>query len=197
MSHLTIQEAAQRLRVHPRTVRKYIQEGKLGSTLSSAGNVGVDEDELRAFSGEKTKPRAIKSALDTFLDHDYSGELGDVRCVGIVDVFCDSRQEAVALAEHVTDCVVYGGGHGDHGADDCDGHFEFHFLSPQAKARFVLYGSPVWQAQALYALGDMAQMLHPPVTCTENPTTDRYGYSEGESTGEGCVSETEPNVSPP
>jgi excisionase family DNA binding protein len=72
---LTVKQVAILLKVHPLTIRRYINEGKL-TALRVAGNVRISHQELQNFSQtyspkeKQSKPQTVISTSEPFTPND-------------------------------------------------------------------------------------------------------------------------------
>lgn len=55
-TYITVNEAARRASVDPKTVRRWYREGKLTKYVSGTGRVSIDEAELTAFIVPQPSP---------------------------------------------------------------------------------------------------------------------------------------------
>jgi excisionase family DNA binding protein len=82
----TVEDAAGRLRLHPKTLRRFIREGRLKASRVGKSYL-IQRSELDAFAGvRKSSARTIPSA----------------RVTGIVDVADVDRQTAGQIANYLT-----------------------------------------------------------------------------------------------
>lgn len=56
VAHITVLEAARRAEVHTRTVRRWLDEGRLVKYVTPTGRVRVDEEELASFLTPVAEP---------------------------------------------------------------------------------------------------------------------------------------------
>lgn len=152
----TVDQVADILELHPRTVRRFIREGKL-----TARKVGkqwrIKEQDLKVLLGdEKAGSRETEEVVE-FKDATpvSKKELAEykekVQVSAVVDVFVADREEAFRLSNTIL--AVMNSKDPSYGKKRC--HYKFY--EEELKARFILWGNPAFVGDLLSGISLMSE----------------------------------------
>ncbi len=147
---LTVEQVAAELDLHPKTVRRFIQEGKL-----KAGKIGkqwrITREDLQELmnTGKPIKPETEtneENIMEIPINQSDNSVKLKVQVSTVVDVYVADTDEAVRITNTlfaVMNCKdpSYGGSRCDHV-----------FFKNELKARYILWGSPKFISNILECL---------------------------------------------
>ena len=132
----TVDEVAQILDMHPRTIRRYIKDGNLAAH-KLGGQWRIHEEDLIRVMDEPSfrekKDDKSNSNLKSFIDGDHSIDKGKIQICTIIDYYVTSAEEAKSICNSIIDVV---------NKADKEIKFEYSYDSSSSKARFTLWGHP-------------------------------------------------------
>ncbi|MBN2897842.1 MAG: helix-turn-helix domain-containing protein [Clostridia bacterium] len=139
-NYYTVEEAAGKIGVHTKTIRRYIYSGKL-SAKKIAGQWRVSDEALEEYlngSGSCCSGGSSGVSKDdfcVFMDNDYFGSEDAIQVCTIVDYYVEEQKEVAPLAADVMMAVT---------TLDDTGKSKFNYVydDSEKKARFVFWGSP-------------------------------------------------------
>lgn len=138
----TVDEAAEQIGVHPKTVRRYIFGGKL-QALKVGGQWRIYADVLEAFMKTGTQCNHTGSGNQVsnddfcvFMDSDYFQSDETVQICTIVDYYVEEKKDVTPMANALMEVM--------HSCDTDSGSSRFNYVYDQAekKARFIFWGCP-------------------------------------------------------
>jgi excisionase family DNA binding protein len=147
---LTVEATAELLRVHPGTVRRYILEKKL-QARKVGGQWRVTAADLQAFSGvaslaELANQKVADPGARTYPPSDQPRILVSA----VVDIQVHSREEADRLSSSIMAAM---NSRDSRERARCD----FLFFGEEGRARFVLWGSPVFIGTMMAMFGHIVE----------------------------------------
>jgi excisionase family DNA binding protein len=151
----TIDQIAKTLDLHPKTVRRFIREGKLKGN-KVGGQWRVMENDLKVFmegeavSGEikSESAREIQGSIDA-VSFDRSGE--KVQVSTVIDVLVEDFEEATRLSN--TFIAVLNCKDPDYGR----AKYNFIYYEAERKARFILWGTPLFISKMLRLVAEISK----------------------------------------
>ena len=147
----TVEEVAKLLDMHPRTIRRYIREGKLHAS-KVGGEWRIREEEFRMFTGHAMKVihESAKRDIETFLSDEQPKEDGNYQVCSVID--CKIHQdEAARIAQHL---IVF---MNEENPARGKAKFQYFYLEEEKKSRFVIWGKPAFVGKLLTTIGEMSE----------------------------------------
>ena len=139
----TVDQVADILELHPKTVRRFIQEGKL-----KARKVGkqwrIQKSDLKTLIGDEQaggqeENKAIELKDRTPISQKELRKYKEkVLVSAVVDVFAADKEEAIRLSNSIL--AVMNSKDPSYGPSRCD----YVFYEEELKARFILWGTPAF-----------------------------------------------------
>ena len=142
-NYYTVDEVADKIGVHTKTIRRYIYSGKL-SAKKIDGQWRVTEEALDEYMNGGSSCCAVgggegvsKDDFCVFMDNDYFGSDEAIQVCTIVDYFVEAQKDVAPLAADVMTAVT---------TLDDTGKSKFNYVYDysEKKARFVFWGSPAF-----------------------------------------------------
>lgn len=138
--YYTVEEVADKIGVHTKTIRRYIYSGKL-SAKKIAGQWRITEDELNdylntgACCSVNQSDGVSKDDFCIFMDTDYFSTEDPIQICTIVDYYVEEQKEVAPLAAEVMTAIT---------TLDDTGKSKFNYVydDSEKKARFVFWGTP-------------------------------------------------------
>lgn len=149
MDLLSVEQVAEMLGMHPRTVRRLLREGKLTGT-KVGGEWRITADSLKRH----LTPESVQQAATDLLEAGPAGSLlrtGDAMAAcAVVDLKADSPEAVAPLTSRVVDLINRTPAPG--------GPLKFTYFYDQeaGKARFTFWGHPGFLAKILSAMAERA-----------------------------------------
>lgn len=147
--YFSVDEIAEKIGVHTKTVRRYIYSGKLSAT-KIAGQWRITQESLDTFMDQgcctSTKEDGVsKDDFCIFMDTDHFASDDLIQICTIVDYFVEEQKEVEALARDVMTVVT---------TMDTSGKSKFNYVydDSEKKARFVFWGTPAFIEALMKAL---------------------------------------------
>ncbi|PYI55477.1 hypothetical protein DLM86_07010 [Paenibacillus flagellatus] len=145
----TVDQIAETLDMHPRTIRRYIREGKLKAS-KVGGEWRIREEDAAMFTGGAVRKlhEGTKREIGRFLDG-RPDEAEDGFPVCAVFDCRVAAEEAARISQRLVAFM---------NEDDPErgkAKFQYLYVEEEKKSRFVLWGSPSFVGKLLGAIGDM------------------------------------------
>ncbi|MBN2354422.1 MAG: helix-turn-helix domain-containing protein [Spirochaetales bacterium] len=138
--YYSVDEAAEILNLHPRTVRIYIREGKLmGRKIGKEWR--IPRTALNAFLGEGTDATEKPVETEDFL------KTASIRISAIIDIHAASAERATRISTMILAALK------GKGREYNDVRFDFIYYESERKARCLLWGDPAFIGNLLVLLG--------------------------------------------
>lgn len=144
----TVEEIAGLLEMHPRTIRRYIREGKLLAS-KVGGEWRIREDDAEKFAGGHV--RKLKDGMNrdivSFVNGDHAEADGKVQVCSVLDCWIDAG-EAADISRHLIEFM--------NGDDPSRGKakFQYLYMAEEKKSRFILWGNPSFVGRLLCEIGE-------------------------------------------
>jgi excisionase family DNA binding protein len=144
--YLTIEEAANKLGVHPKTIRRYISNGKL-SAQKIAGSWRINRASMEAYlsacEGSDCSCQSVsKDDFCIFMDNDYFSSNEILQACTIVDYYVQG--DAVkSLLKDVMEAVA------EQSLANKSSRFNYVYDDAEQKMRLVFWGSPSYMEKVL------------------------------------------------
>ncbi len=148
---LTVDQLAQMLDMHPRTIRRYIREEQLKAS-KVGGEWRIRKEDAEMFIGSKLDE--IKSdAMDdiqAFIEGKDSVVEGQLQVCTMLDCYVDT-QEALQISEIIMRHMNQ--------PDPSRGKakMQYFFDDNEQKGRYIIWGTPAFIGKVLSAVGEAAQ----------------------------------------
>ncbi|MBK5253419.1 MAG: helix-turn-helix domain-containing protein [Peptostreptococcaceae bacterium] len=146
---LTIEMAADKLGVHPKTVRRYISGGKI-SAQKVAGSWRINEDSLEQFLetcevNESKHCSVSKDDFCVFMDSEYFDSDETIQICTIVDYYVQ-KEQVKNLLKDVMEVVA------DYSIQNCSSRFNYVYDDSENKMRLVFWGAPSYMSRVMNAM---------------------------------------------
>ena len=154
--YYTIDEAAERIGVHPKTVRRYIFSGKIEG-LKLGGQWRIYEEALDNFLNKgnacnhENGHSVSKDDFCVFMDSDYFESTDTLQVCTIVDHFVEKRSDVSPMTQALMEVM------NDDEGGECSSRFNYVYDASEQKARFVFWGKPAAIARLMLALEPFEQ----------------------------------------
>lgn len=141
IEYLTIDEAAERLGVHPKTIRRYISSGKL-SAQKIGGTWRIYEESLESYlssceTAESCHNHVSKDDFCIFMDSEYFNSEDRIQVCTIVDYYVQD-ESVKQLLKDVMEIVA------EYSFDNNKSRFNYVYDDVDSKMRLVLWGTPTY-----------------------------------------------------
>lgn len=148
---LTVDQVAAKLDLHPKTIRRFIQEGRL-----KAQKVGkqwrITGTNLNEFIGSKDNDNEVMEIPDkTVPCTTYDGTRPKIQVSAVVDLIVENNAEAIRVTN--TLFALMNCKDPSYGYSRCD-HI---FYKEEMKARYILWGSPGFITDILSCLTEITR----------------------------------------
>lgn len=133
-----------------RTIRNYLKGGSLeGKKIGGQWRFTMKDIEKLFNNGNVTKDiqDSKKQQVLDFIDGVNSDMSGEIQICTIVDYYCDNKQDAKILADKLAAVINHSGEDTNDGAK-----YSYDYIEKEAKARFILFGSPAFIIKTLELL---------------------------------------------
>ena len=139
--YLTIDMAADKLGVHPKTIRRYISSGKI-SAQKVAGTWRINEESINQYinsceANEGTHHTVSKDDFCIFMDSDYFDSDEMLQICTIVDYYVQN-DSVKGLLKDVMDVVA------DYALENRRSRFNYVYDDADNKMRLVFWGTPTY-----------------------------------------------------
>ena len=148
---LTIEQVAQILNLHSKTIRRYINEGTINAN-KMGGQWRIKTEDLKRFmsGGDYCKSSREKEeeSVKSFIEGKSSRVDGPIQVCTIIDVYVETVEEVKPICQALLDLMNSGD------EDQKSARFQYSFIAEEKKGRFTLWGNPKFIAKMLNAVGD-------------------------------------------
>lgn len=157
--YFTVEEAAEKLDVHARTVRRYIAAGEMEAN-KIGGQWRIRKEDLTAFiNGQRSpyheKHQHIKEDdLCIFMDTELYKSDSSLQICTIVDFKAETREAAQPIAEKIMRMVNTCECH------DCSTKFQYVYKDKERLARFVIWGNTDAITRVMEAIKEFEDLRH-------------------------------------
>ena len=148
---LTVDQLAQMLEMHPRTIRRYIREDKL-KAVKVGGEWRIRKEDAEVFIGSKLDEFRTEAmdVVKAFVDGKDSEVDGKLQVCAVLDCYVDNA-EALRISEVVMRHM------NQEDPDRGKAKFQYFFNDEEKKGRYILWGNPAFVGKVLSAVGEAAQ----------------------------------------
>ena len=147
--YYSVEEAAEKIGVHPKTVRRYIYAGKLEAQKIAGQwrvyNYAIDHY-LNSCEKSSYKNEVSQDDFCVFMDSNYFDSDEKLQVCSIVDYYVESSKEVKPMATIVMDIVT------DFEKEQGKCRFNYVFDHIENKARFIFWGCPTFISAVVNAL---------------------------------------------
>ncbi|MFD1176463.1 helix-turn-helix domain-containing protein [Paenibacillus puldeungensis] len=148
---LTVDQFAQMLEMHPRTIRRYIRENQLKAT-KVGGEWRIRKEDAEMFMGSKIdelKSEAMDD-IQAFMEGKDSEVEGKLQVCTVLDCYVENL-EALKISEIIMRHMNQ--------ADPARGKakFQYFFDEKEKKGRYIIWGTPAFVGKVLSAVGEAVQ----------------------------------------
>jgi excisionase family DNA binding protein len=142
-----VEEIAELLNIHPRTIRRYIREGKLIAN-KIGGEWRIKEEDVEMFTGGKVRKIHQKTSheISDYISNVKSEIDGKYQVCSIIDCFISS-EEAASISQQLIKFM------NDDDPQRGKAKFQYFYLSEEKKSRFVIWGHPMFVGKLLFEIG--------------------------------------------
>ncbi|MFF2091367.1 helix-turn-helix domain-containing protein [Paenibacillus sp. NPDC058174] len=147
-----IDDLAELLDMHARTIRRYIHEGKL-IAMKVGGEWRVSEEELNRFLGKKVQQLHEESLqhVDEYLGKGTTEIDGIYQVCSIIDCYVDGAKAAL-ISQELIQLL---------NADDPErgkAKFQYFYLQEEKKSRFIVWGKPGFVGKLLLTIETLSKL---------------------------------------
>ena len=151
----TVEQVAEILDLHPKTIRRFIRDGRLTAT-KVGGQWRIKDTDLKKFTGEN--PDDILS--EEGKKEDKNTKVGTsetptpirkIQVSAVVDIFVENKDEAMRISNTIF--AVINCKDPDYGNSRCD----FMYYENETKARFILWGTPRFISDLLACVSEISE----------------------------------------
>lgn len=145
---LTVDQFAQMLDLHPRTVRRYIRDHQL-KAAKVGGEWRIRKEDAEMFIGGKLDELKANAAenIDAFVQGKDSEVEGKLQVCTVLDCYVDTP-EAVKISEivmrHMNEVNPNRG----------KAKFQYFYDDAEMKGRYIIWGNPAFVGKVLSAVGE-------------------------------------------
>jgi len=148
---LTVDQLAQMLDMHPRTIRRYIRDNQLKAT-KVGGEWRIRKEDAEMFIGSKVDELKSEAMNDIqgFIDGKDSEVEGKLQVCTVLDCYVENS-EAVKISEIIMSYMNQ--------PDPTRGKakFQYFFDDTEKKGRYIIWGTPTFVSKVLSAVGESVQ----------------------------------------
>jgi excisionase family DNA binding protein len=147
---LTVDQLAQILELHPRTIRRYIRENQLKAS-KVGGEWRIRREDAEMFIGGKLDELKAKATddIEAFIQGKDSEVVGNLQVCTVLDCYVDTP-EAVKISEvvmwHMNESNPNRG----------KAKFQYFYDDVKKKGRYIIWGNPTFVGKVLSAVGESA-----------------------------------------
>ncbi len=149
---LTVDQLAQMLDMHPRTIRRYIREGQLKAS-KVGGEWRIRKEDAETFVGGRVAQIQKEAADDiaAYLDGGAGETDGKFRVCAILDCYVENTDEALQISEVIMRHM------NDDDPSRGKAKFQYFYVAEEKKGRYVIWGGPAFVGKVLSAVGKAAK----------------------------------------
>jgi|CeladaMinimDraft_18_1061708.scaffolds.fasta_scaffold04263_2 excisionase family DNA binding protein len=145
---LTVDQLAQLLEMHPRTIRRYIREDRL-KAVKVGGEWRIRKEDAEMFIGSKLEEYKSEAmdVVKAFVDGKDSEVDGKLQVCTVLDCYV-GNEEAMKISEVVMRYMNQD--------DPTRGRakFQYFYDDNEKKGRYILWGNPAFVGKVLSAVGE-------------------------------------------
>jgi excisionase family DNA binding protein len=147
--YYTVDEVANLLEVHTKTIRRYIYNGKI-QALKVGGQWRIYESALQSYYEASkhccdTDESVSKDDFCVFMDGQKRTTNAKVQVCSIVDYYVDNQEDVKPMAHAITDVILSMSGQEEY-------KFNYIYDAQEKRARFVLWGDASFMEAVAVAL---------------------------------------------
>jgi excisionase family DNA binding protein len=146
----TVEQFAQMLDMHPRTVRRYIRDGQLkGNKVGGEWRIRKeDADMFMGGNARELHENAIED-VQSYIDG-FNGQVtGKFQVCTVLDCYVDDKEEAYEISKIVMK-------HMNEDQDHGQAKSQYFFDKDAKKGRYILWGNPSFIGRILSSVGEFA-----------------------------------------
>lgn len=150
----TVDQVAGILGLHPKTVRRFIQEGKLKAS-KVGGQWRITENDLNQMMGGENPPEPLETEAveSNFKDEGSAIERpsSKAQVSAVVDVYVEDVEEAMRISNTIVAVMNC--------KDPEYGHARFNhvYYKNEGKARYIFWGQPLFIGNILLTLAEITK----------------------------------------
>lgn len=146
---LKVEEVAELFGMHPRTIRRYIREGKLRAN-KIGGEWRISKEDVEMFMGKKITQMHDETTNDIqeYLSGHRSEITGKHQVCSIIDSYIEA-DEAAKISQQLIQWM------NDDDPERGQAKFQYYYLQKERKSRFVVWGNPVFVGKLLSNIGEL------------------------------------------
>ncbi|MNJ59480.1 Helix-turn-helix domain protein [compost metagenome] len=148
---LTVDQLAQMLDLHPRTIRRYIREDQL-KAMKVGGEWRIKKEDAEMFIGSKLEEFKSEAMDDiqAFIEGKDSEVDGKLQVCTMIDCYIET-EEALQISEVIMRLM---------NEDDPSrgkAKFQYFFDDKEKKGRYIIWGTPTFVGKVLSSVGEAVQ----------------------------------------
>lgn len=148
---LTVDQLAQMLDMHPRTIRRYIREEQLKAT-KVGGEWRIKKEDAEMFIGSKLEEFKSEAMDDiqAFIEGKDSEVDGKLQVCTVIDCYVET-EEAVKISEVIMRLM------NENDPSRGKAKFQYFFDDKEKKGRYIIWGTPTFVGKVLSSVGEAIQ----------------------------------------
>lgn len=148
---LTVDQLAQMLDMHPRTIRRYIREEQLKAT-KVGGEWRIKKEDAEMFIGSKLEEFKSEAMDDiqAFIEGKDSEVDGKLQVCTVIDCYVET-EEAVKISEIIMRLM------NENDPSRGKAKFQYFFDDKEKKGRYIIWGTPTFVGKVLSSVGEAVQ----------------------------------------
>lgn len=148
---LTVDQLAQMLDMHPRTIRRYIREEQLKAT-KVGGEWRIKKEDAEMFIGSKLEEFKSEAMDDiqAFIEGKDSEVDGKLQVCTVIDCYVET-EEAVKISEVIMRLM------NENDPSRGKAKFQYFFDDKEKKGRYIIWGTPTFVGKVLSSVGEAVQ----------------------------------------
>lgn len=145
---LTVEQLANMLDLHPRTIRRYIRDNQLKAS-KVGGEWRITMEDAERFAGAKLTE--LKARTEEEINSFIQGSMGEVegkyQVCTVLDCYVDTP-EAAKLSQIVMSHM------NEPDPDRGKAKFQYYYDDTNQKGRYIIWGNPIFIGKLLTAVGE-------------------------------------------